>query len=98
MTSPEVLQTISDSVSDEDEFITEDIAEGDLFNALYQKRGFDRGLEPELIAGASNFDETLFLLIKWKGFNFYEPILAEEAHGKCPQLVIDYYQKIVRFD
>ena len=55
--------------------------------------GFDRGLEPEQILGATDDGGRLKFLIKWKNFKKRDIVLAEEANIKCPQLVIAYYEK-----
>lgn len=57
-------------------------------------RGFDRGLEADRILDAStdSSGEMLFFL-KWKGTDKADFVLAKDAKSKCPQLVIEFYEK-----
>lgn len=54
---------------------------------------WDRGLEPEEIQGANQEDGRLKFNMKWKNFAEPQMVLASEANVRCPQIVIDFYEK-----
>ncbi|XP_006882447.1 PREDICTED: chromobox protein homolog 5-like, partial [Elephantulus edwardii] len=56
-------------------------------------RGFERGLEPEKIIGATDSCNDLMLLMKWKDTVETDLVLAKEANVKCPQIVIAFYEE-----
>lgn len=55
-------------------------------------RGFDRGLDPEVILAAIKYEDVLLYYVKWQGIAEADLCLAIDCRVRCPELIIDYCQ------
>lgn len=61
------------------------------------EKKFDLSYEPERIVGVINIDGSIHFLIKWKNRLECDLIGSAKAREKCPDLVIDFYEKNIRW-
>lgn len=64
-------------------------------NRQHRIIGFARGYKPEKILSATNSSGQLLFLMKWANVNKADLVPAAEANIRCPDIVIDFYEKHV---
>lgn len=57
------------------------------------RNGFELGLKPMKILGASDASGELMFLMKWDNHDRAELVRAKEANVRCPQMVIAFYEQ-----
>lgn len=61
------------------------------------RHGFDRGLEPRKVLGATRVDGKLLLLVQWNLCDDADLLPATEVYSRCPQKALDFYLERVKF-
>lgn len=60
--------------------------------------GFDCGFSPKEIVGATQSNNQLMFLMKWNNSDRSELVSAKIANEKCPLVVIDFYEKHLKWN
>lgn len=61
------------------------------------KVGFDRGLAPDFIVGATDVDGKLKFLMAWKNSEIADLLDAREVYEKAPQIAIKFFEARLRY-
>jgi len=61
------------------------------------KVGFDRGLEPDHIVGATEVNGKLMFLIAWKNSEVADLLESTVVYKKCPQLAIQFFEARLKY-
>jgi hypothetical protein len=62
----------------------------------YEDAGFDRGLTPERILGATDSIGHLMFVMKWQNTREHDLVWAKTAYQRCPSVVIDFFESNLR--
>nr|CDS32388.1 Chromobox protein 5 [Hymenolepis microstoma] len=62
--------------------------------SINQKSRFDLGMKVDKIAGSTVVDGEIHFLVTWIGTSEAEIVPAKVANEKCPQKVLEYYERI----
>lgn len=68
-----------------------------LFKQKKSETEFDNGYEAEKILGTTTTRGPLEFLIQWKGQKKQSLVKAVHANERIPQMVIEYYQRNLKF-
>lgn len=60
-------------------------------------KGFDKGLVPETILGATDVSGELMFLMKWQHTDEADLVRSADARIKCPLVVIEFYEKNLKW-